>query len=75
MLEKIREIIVNGTGIDGDLVTMEASFKEDLHLDSLDLFELVMNFEDEFQVEISTDDLEQIATVGQLADYIEKLQG
>ncbi|MCI6732594.1 MAG: acyl carrier protein [Lachnospiraceae bacterium] len=74
MLEKIKAIIVEGTGADETKITAEASFKEDLGLDSLDLFELVMKFEDEFGVEIPTDDLEQITTVGALMEYIEKLQ-
>lgn len=74
MLEKIKAIIVEGTGADEAKITAEASFKEDLGLDSLDLFELVMKFEDEFGVEIPTDDLEQITTVGALMEYIEKLQ-
>ena len=74
MLEKIKAIIVEGTGADETKITAEASFKEDLGLDSLDLFELVMKFEDEFGVEIPTDDLEQITTVGSLMEYIEKLQ-
>ena len=74
MLEKIKAIIVEGTGADETKITAEASFKEDLGLDSLDLFELVMKFEDEFCVEIPTDDLEQITTVGALMEYIEKLQ-
>lgn len=74
MLEKIKAIIVEGTGADEAKITVEASFKEDLGLDSLDLFELVMKFEDEFGVEIPTDDLEQITTVGALMEYIEKLQ-
>ena len=74
MLEKIKAIIVEGTGADEAKITAEASFKEDLSLDSLDLFKLVMKFEDEFGVEIPTDDLEQITTVGALMEYIEKLQ-
>ena len=72
--EEIKAIIVEGTGADETKITAEASFKEDLGLDSLDLFELVMKFEDEFGVEIPTDDLEQITTVGALMEYIEKLQ-
>jgi len=54
MFEKIKELIVESLGIEEDQVTMEASFKEDLKVDSLDLFEMVMSLEDEFDVEIPT---------------------
>ena len=50
MFEKIKELIVESLGIEEDQVTMEASFKEDLKVDSLDLFEMVMSLEDEFDV-------------------------
>ena len=49
MFEKIKELIVESLGIEEDQVTMEASFKEDLKVDSLDLFEMVMSLEDEFR--------------------------
>lgn len=71
MLEKITELIVNEVGVEPEEVTLEASFKEDLHIDSLDLFELVMAFEENFGVEIPNEDLEQITTVGSLIEYIE----
>ncbi len=72
MLEKITELIVNEVGVDAEAVTLEASFKEDLGVDSLDLFELVMAFEENFGIEIPNEDLEQITTVGSLIEYIEK---
>lgn len=71
MFEKIREIIADGLGVDKEQVTEEASFKEDLQADSLDLFELVMSLEEEFGVEIPADELNQIATVGDVRKYIE----
>ena len=52
MFEKIRDLIVEEVGVDADQVTMEASFKNDLNIDSLDLFEMVMALEEEFDVEI-----------------------
>ena len=52
MFDKIKELIVDSLGIEEDQITMEASFKEDLKVDSLDLFEMVMSLEDEFGVEI-----------------------
>lgn len=74
MLEKIKEMIVNEIGVDAALITPEASFKEDLQIDSLDLFELVMTFEEEFDIEIPSSDLEKITTVGELVSYVESVQ-
>lgn len=71
MLEKIKEMLVESLGVSEDEVTREASFKEDLGADSLDLFELVSNLEDEFDIEIPTEELEKITTVGDVVDYIE----
>ena len=72
MFEKIKELIVESLGIEEDQVTMEASFKEDLKVDSLDLFELAMALEEEFGVEIPSEDLEQITTIGAAAAYLEE---
>lgn len=74
MLEKIKKMIVNEIGVDAALITPEASFKEDLQIDSLDLFELVMTFEEEFDIEIPSSDLEKITTVGELVSYVESVQ-
>ena len=63
MFEKIREMIAENLNIDINTITEEASFKEDLGVDSLDLFELVMALEEEFGVEIPTEDLETLTTV------------
>lgn len=71
MFEKIQEIIADGLGVDKEAVVMEASFKEDLQADSLDLFEMVMSLEEEFGVEIPSDELEKIVTVGDVLKYIE----
>ena len=72
MFDKIKELIVDSLGIEEDQITMEASFKEDLKVDSLDLFEMVMSFEDEFGVEIPTEELEKMVTVGDVVNYIEE---
>lgn len=74
MLEKMKEIIADQLGVSEDEVTLEASFKEDLDADSLDLFELVMALEEEYGIEIPTDDLEKITTVGAVVEYL-KSQG
>ena len=62
MLEKIKEIAADSLGADVSTMTAETSFKEDLGADSLDLFEMVMALEEEFEVEIPTEDLENIKT-------------
>lgn len=72
MLEKIQELVAEGLGVDADKVVPEASFKDDLGADSLDLFEMVMSLEDEFNVSIPTDDLEKLVTVQDVINYIEK---
>ena len=71
MLEKIKEMVADSLGVDAETITEETPFKEDLGADSLDLFELVMALEEEYDVEIPTEDLEQIATVGDVISYIE----
>lgn len=71
MFEKIQELIADGLGVDKEQVTETASFKDDLQADSLDLFELVMSLEEEFGVEIPSDDLNNILTVGDVMKYIE----
>ena len=61
----------NTLGADAGTITEETSFKEDLGADSLDLFEMVMAFEEAFEVEIPSEDLEQIQTVGDVVKYLE----
>jgi len=70
VLERVTKIIVDRLGVEESQVTLEASFKEDLGADSLDVVELVMELEDEFDMEISDDDAEKIATVGDAVNYI-----
>ena len=70
MLEKMREIIAEQLSCDEGEINLETSFKDDLGADSLDLFELVMSMEEEFGVEIPSEDLEKIATVGDVIDYL-----
>lgn len=71
MLEKVKEIIEEKLGLDGVEITAATSFKEDLDVDSLDLFELVMALEEEFGTEIPSEDLENLKTVGSVIEYIE----
>lgn len=71
MLEKIQELVADGLGVEAAKVLPETSFKEDLGADSLDLYELVMAFEEEFGVSIPAEELENMATVKDVMDYIE----
>jgi acyl carrier protein len=75
VFERVKSIIVDRLDVDESKVTMEASFKEDLEADSLDVVELVMELEDEFDMEIADEEAEKINTVGDAVNYIEKIQG
>ncbi len=70
MLEKMKEIIADQLGVEGEIITEEASFKEDLGADSLDLFELAMALEDTYSIEIPSEELEGLTTVGKVMDYL-----
>ena len=70
VLERVTKIVVDRLGVEESEVTLEASFKDDLGADSLDVVELVMELEDEFDMEISDDDAEKISTVGDVVNYI-----
>lgn len=67
---RIKKIIVELLGVEEDKVSREARFREDLEADSLDLVELIMEFENEFGGEISDEEAQKIETVGQAVDYI-----
>lgn len=70
--QRVVDIIVEELAVDADEVTPEASFIDDLGADSLDVVELVMAFEEEFDIEIPDEDAEKIQTVQQAVDYIEE---
>ena len=70
--DKIKQIIVDELGVDEAEVTENARFIEDLGADSLDLVELVMRFEEEFDIEIPDEDAEKIQTVGDAINYIQE---
>ena len=70
MLEKMKEMVADQLNVDAAEITAETSFKDDLGADSLDLFELVMALEDEYNVEIPSEDLEKLTTVGAVMDYL-----
>jgi len=68
--ERVKKIIVDLLGVEPDKVVREASFRQDLGADSLDLVELIMEFEEEFGGTISDEEAQQIKTVGQAVDYV-----
>ncbi|HOZ55508.1 MAG TPA: acyl carrier protein [Clostridia bacterium] len=70
LFEKVKGIIVDQLGVTDTSVTMEASFIDDLGADSLDIVELIMALEEEFDMEIPDADAEKVATVGDVVDYI-----
>ncbi|MBO5113895.1 MAG: acyl carrier protein [Lachnospiraceae bacterium] len=72
MFEKLVEILKEQLNLDGKEIKPESSFKEDLEVDSLDLFELVMAIEDEFGVEIPSEDLEKLTTIQSVMDYLKE---
>ena len=72
ILEKVKAIIVEQLGVADTAVTMEASFIDDLGADSLDIVELVMAIEEEFDIEIPDSDAEKVVTVGDFVDYIKE---
>lgn len=70
ILGRIKDIVADRLDVEEDKITESASFKEDLEADSLDVVELVMELEDEFDLEISDEDAEKIQTVGDVVEYI-----
>ncbi len=71
--DKIKEVIIDKLGVDEDTIKTDAHFVNDLGADSLDTVELIMEFEEEFGIEIPDEDAENITTVGSAVDYIEKV--
>ncbi|NOZ04043.1 MAG: acyl carrier protein [FCB group bacterium] len=69
--EKVKEVIMDKLGVEESKIVMEASFVDDLGADSLDTVELIMEFEEEFGIEIPDEDAEKITTVGAAVEYIE----
>jgi acyl carrier protein len=70
--EQVKKIIVDLLGVEPDKVTPDARFREDLEADSLDLVELIMEFEEQFGETISDEDAQQLTTVGQVVAYVEQ---
>ena len=72
IFQKLKTIVVDHLGVNDENVTMEATFVDDLAADSLDIVELVMNIEEEFDLEIPDSDTEKIVTIGDVVKYIEE---
>ena len=72
MLEEMRKMIAQQLNCEESEITADTSFKDDLGADSLDLFELVMALEDEYSVEIPSDDLQNLQTVGDVMNYLKE---
>ena len=70
--DKVKDVIIDKLGVEEDSIKSEAHFVNDLGADSLDTVELIMEFEEEFGIEIPDEDAENITTVGSAVDYIEK---
>ena len=75
VFEQVKAIIVDKLGVDANKVTMEARFREDLEADSLDLVELIMEFEEKFGGEISDEEAQKITTVGEAVNYLSSHKG
>ena len=71
MFEEIRKIVAENLGVEEKEIKMETSFKKDLEADSLDLFEMVMALEEKYEIEIPSEDLEQLLSIADVISYIE----
>lgn len=72
VIDKVKQIVAEQLGVEEDEVKIETHFIDDLNADSLDIVELIMALEEEFELEISDEDAEKITTVGAAVKYIEE---
>ncbi|WP_069997576.1 acyl carrier protein [Cellulosilyticum sp. I15G10I2] len=75
VFEKVKQIISEQFNISEDELTLYTSFVDDLNADSLDIFQIIMAIEEEFEIEISNDDAERVSTVGDVVEYIKEQKG
>ena len=75
VFEKVKQIISDQFNISEDEITLSTSFTDDLNADSLDVFQVIMAIEEEFEMEISNEDAEKVATVADVVDYIKDQKG
>lgn len=71
-LKKVKEVVAEQLGVEVTELKPETSLKDDLGADSLDLFQIIMSLEEEFSIEIPTEDTESINTIGDIEEYLEK---
>ena len=74
ILEKVKEVIVDQLGVEEDIIQLDTSFIDDLGADSLDIVELIMSLEEEFDIQIPDGDAEKISTVGDVVEYSKNKQ-
>ena len=74
MFEKVKEIIVEQLSVDGENITEDTNLMEDLGIDSLDLYEMIISLEEEFDIEIASEDSENLKTIKDVITYIEARQ-
>lgn len=74
VFDKVKELLAEQLDVDAESITMESSISDDLGADSLDLVDLVMELENEFDTEIPDEDVQNIKTVGDVVNYIEKMK-
>lgn len=75
VFDKVRQIISEQFNISEDEITLLTSFVDDLNADSLDVFQVIMAIEEEFEMEISNDEAEKVSTVGDVVNYIKEQKG
>lgn len=75
IFDRVREIVAEQLGVEEDEITMESSFIDDLGADSLDVVELIMALEEEFDIEIPDEEAEKLSTVGDAVEYIKQHTG
>ena len=75
LFEKLKEMIVDQLGVDGDSISMDSSFVDDLNADSLDMVELVMAMEQEFDISVPDEVAEKVGTVGDAVEFIKNALG
>lgn len=74
VFDKVKEVVAEQMSVSEDEIALETTFTEDLNADSLDVFQIISNLEEEFEVEFQTEDAEKIKTVGDAVSYIESLK-
>ena len=70
ILEKVKKVIANQLSMEVDEINVESTFSEDLGVDSLEIFEIVMSLEEEFEIEIPNEDIENIKTIQDIVNYV-----